>query len=167
MRWKWILYALTLPYTLSVGYPWVLLMMLIGAARGPEFEQRLVLAAEWRPWAARIWRYSTTLGRGVIYQPVPDPRIKQHEHVHVRQVEDQMLQSFILGLVVWGLSGSYLAGLGVWWSGGIWQLTNFLSAWLRGMHFYRGSSHEREARALTEPMRKTDAGRSWLEVWGE
>jgi len=53
---SWILYCVTLPYTILVGYGWILLMMCIGTAKSPKFDVGYgVLTAEWRDWAADLW----------------------------------------------------------------------------------------------------------------
>jgi hypothetical protein len=156
---KWILYGVTLPYTIVIGYGWVLLMGAIYAAHKLRWERTGVLTAQWRPWAAARWRYSTTLGRGIIYWPGARAeigekvtRIQEHEHVHVRQVEDLMLLSFLVGLVVGLVTGNWWLGFALWASGGVWQLPNFVTASLRHgvKNAYRVSEHERSAYAQTD-----------------
>jgi hypothetical protein len=164
---RFLLYLTTAPYSLLVSYPWVLLMCLIRAAHNLRWEKTGVLTAEWRPWAAAKWQYSTTLGRGIVYQDIVRngpgekySRIQEHEHVHVRQVEDNMMLSLVVGLVLWPVTGSIWTGLIVWTSGGVWQLTNFITAMMRhGVdHAYRAAEHERSAYAQTDAR---GAG-SWL-----
>lgn len=125
-----------------------------------------MLTAEWRPWAARMWRYSTTLGRGIIYQPEhrarlgsPWTRIQHHEHLHVRQTEDLMLLGLILGTAVAVLTQDWTLGAVLWWSSGMWQVPNFLTAWMRGGHPYRDAEHEIAAYAATD---EDAEGWSWL-----
>lgn len=163
---RYLLFLFAAPWSLTVGWGWVLLLALAGAARNLRWEPTGVLTAVWRDWAARRWRYSTTLGRGIIYQEndraaagEPWTSIQQHEHVHVRQVEDAMLLSLVLGAVVYGVTANLWLGLSLWWSGGGWQLPNFATAWLRGGDPYRDSEHERAAYAETG---KDADGVSWL-----
>ena len=166
----WVLYAVTLPWTLTVGYGWVLLACLVWAAEWDSlrFQGRAVLTAQWREWVADRFDFSTTFGRGVVYHPRHtdgdkhiDMTYERHEHVHVRQVEDLMLLSLILGAVMALLTGVWWHGLAVWWSGGAWQIPNFWGAWLRGGHAYRDSEHERSAYAQTDI--RLYNGKSWLE----
>lgn len=167
---RYILFAFTIPWTITVGWGWVLLMCAIRAAGDLGWETSSpevgVLTAVWKPWAAARWPYSTTLGRGIIYSPgernEPWTRTQQHEHVHVRQVEDQMMLSFVIGLVVL-TQGSPLLGVVLWLSGGAWQLPNFLTAVLRGGNVYRDTEHERSAYAQTDELH--DGKDSWLASW--
>ena len=167
---RWILFAVMLPWTLTVTWP-LMLFLCIFAARGLKMEPYGILTAVWRPWATKIWRYSTTFGRGIIYQPgirgklYPGHPTENHEHTHIRQWEDVMAASFIIGLAVFfavGVSTSTwgpaaLIGLGVWWSGGMWMGGSFLAGLLRygwtssGLLFslYYESEIERAARAQT------------------
>lgn len=175
---RWLLLVVTLPWTLTVGWGWVLVMVAIRAAGSLRFEDGLVLTATWKPWAQRRWKYSTTLGTGIVYQPgaraerdEPWTPIQDHEHVHVRQVEDMMTLSLLVGISVLlavGLgTGSWtfaaVLGAAIWWSGGLWQAPNFLTAGLRNgwnlSGVYRGSEHELSAYAQTN---RWCGERSWL-----
>jgi hypothetical protein len=166
---RFILVVFTLPWAITVSWGWVLLMWAIRAAGDLRWERPAVLTAVWKPWAARIWKYSTTLGRGVVYQPsaraaVGEPwtRIQHHEHVHVRQVEDYMLLGFIIGgMVTLASGGNWVLGVVLWWSSGMWQLPNFITAALRGGDAYRDSEHERSAYAQTDEWGAM--GESWLD----
>jgi hypothetical protein len=150
---RWILFSITLPWTLVVGYGWILLFTCLFAAHNWRMEEYGILTAEWRPWAAKIWRYSTTLGRGIIYQPglrradpnAPFGHTERHERVHVNQVEDLMVLGLVLGIVVVAGSGDWLLGFLLWATSGAWQLPNFLTGWMRGGDPYRDSEHERSA----------------------
>ena len=162
---NYVLFAFTAPWSVTVGWGWVLLMRLF-AAKDLRWEGTLVLTATWRPWVLKIWKYSTTLGRGIIYQPgrraepsAPWTQIQDHEHVHVRQIEDLMMLSFIIGLVVALCTGHWLLGLGLWWSGGLWQLPDFVTAALRRGNPYRSSEHECSAYAQAD---RGPDGKSWL-----
>ena len=154
---RWILFAFTAPWSVLA---WALgaLSMVLWMAHRPRFEGTLILTLEIRPWVTRWWKYSTTVGRVIWFQPGHrdrtghlDDRLERHERIHVRQIEDLMLLSFAVGLVV-ALSGSPWLGLALWCSGGIWQLPNFVAAMLRfsWRHAYRDSEHERSAYAQTD-----------------
>lgn len=156
----WVLFAVTLPWAITVGWGWVTLMAIVGAAEEVRLEEHGVLTATWRPWAASLWRFSTTIGRGIVFQAACRRkftfenmgRIELHERVHVRQVEDLMLLSLIVGVVVFASTGNWLLGLALWWSGGAWQLPNFLTAAMRhGIgQAYRRSEHELSAYSQTD-----------------
>lgn len=175
---RWVLFFIALPWTLTIGWGWVLLMAVIRAAGSLRFEPTGILTATWKPWAAKRWKYSTTLGTGIVYQE--DRRapkgsdwtsVQNHEHVHVRQVIDQMLLSLVIGAVVTVVTGNWILGIVLWWSGGLWQAPNFLTAGMRnGFNLagvYRGSEHERAAYAQCSRWCKGD---SWIEAtskdWG-
>jgi hypothetical protein len=143
-------------------------MMAIYAAHKPRFAGG-VLTAQWRPWATKRWRWSTTIGYAIIYQPDvrtasgPPSVVEEHERVHVRQVEDLMLLSLVVGLVVFAVTGNWLLGLLLWLSGGAWQLPAFLTSAVRhGFNInglYRSNEHERSARAQTQ---RWCHGKSWM-----
>lgn len=152
---NWILFAFTAPWGVIIGWGVILLALALFFAHKPRFAPYGTLTAVWRPWWAKIWKYSTTFGRAIIYHPrvadgtpgIIDHRVEKHEMIHVRQVEDMMLLSFIVGLVVGLVTGNWPLGVALWASGGIWQAPNFLTAMLRGGHVYRDSEHERSAYA--------------------
>ena len=165
---RYVLFAFTLPWTITVGWGWVFLMRAIGAATDLRWDGTFLLTAVWKDWvtASRkwpwskhpvpLWRFSTVLGRGIIYQPgrrAPvgkTPTVTQlHEEVHVRQIEDLMLLSFIIGLIVGAWTGHWFLGLLLWWSGGLWQFPNFITAAMRGGDPYRDSEHEKSAYSQT------------------
>jgi len=169
-RRRWVLWALAIPFNI-IAWFWLLLMVAIYAAHDLRVEPGGVLTAVWRPWAAKRWRYSTTLGHAIIYQPgrrapvgaVPT-RIQEHEHVHVRQAEDDALRSVVLAAFVftwWAISPgtTWRAALMIWVFSYAWKSTNFLAAWLRGLRVYRDTEHERSAYAQTDER----DGISWLE----
>ena len=137
----------SLPYALVVSWVWVGFMILIRAAHRPRWVEPWILVATWRGWALRRWRYSTTLGRGIIMQPHHGDRTWRHELVHVRQVEDLCWVGMLIGILVLSVTGNWVLGATVWLSSGAWQLPNFLTGWLRYGDAYRGSEHERAAYA--------------------
>jgi hypothetical protein len=151
----------------------VWLSALLGLSHELAWEPGFVLTAQWRPWVGRVWRYSTTVGRGIVYHPDhrdPDPikldtRLEQHERVHVRQVEDRMALAFFVGLAIGLTHGLWWTALIIWWSGGAWQLPNFITAGLRfgWKHAYEDSEHERSAYAQTDMLGAWGYG-SWWEL---
>jgi hypothetical protein len=134
---NYVLFSITAPFGVIVGWGWLGLLFCIGAVRDFRWEPTLVLTAVFRDWVATprtlwwspkvndvkqpipLWHYSTTLCRAIAYQPnarakagEPMTRTQQHEHVHVRQSEDRMLWMFFVGLVVLLLVGPLT---GNWW----------------------------------------------------
>lgn len=158
-------YLLTAPTFLGWLFP--LLMCLIGAAKDLGFYENGVLAAEWRPWVTKFWKYSTTLSRGIVFQPGVKSRTVQHELVHVRQAEDCVLLALSLGVVLGLGHQDFWLGLGVWVSGPAWQVPNFFGAILRGGHVYRDAEHERAAYSITNVIGLGHVGKSWLEIFEE
>lgn len=157
-----ILHVVTAPLDLLVAYPAVLLAWLfIGR---DLWWSRGVLSCELTPKASKIWGWGgMTLGHGIVYADgrrggteEADRPIEVHELVHARQAETAALAGFVAGLVVAivvGASGSL--GPALWLGGLLWLLTPWLmvgaawlSAWLRGEHFYRDSDHEMHAYAI-------------------
>ncbi|MGW8177452.1 MAG: hypothetical protein ACWGQW_01430 [bacterium] len=164
---NWVLFAFTAPYGVIVGWGIVLLAIVLFFAHKPKLAPYGTLTAQWRPWWAAKWKYSTTFGRAIIYHPriadgtpeIIDHRVEKHEMVHVRQVEDRMLLAFLVGLVVFLVTGNWILGLALWVSGGVWQAPNFVTAVLRGGHIYRDTEHERSAYAQVSEQH----GKSWLD----
>lgn len=166
-----VLFTLSLP---AVVFSWCLvgLLILLGAARKPRWEACLVLGAEWRPWAAGRWGYSTTFGRAIVYMPdarddndLIDRRVEQHEHVHVRQVEDESLKAYILSVCVYCATGQGTLACVIWLSAGLWLFVHNLAAALRyGVsNAYRHAEHERSAYAQTDRWSR-NVDKSWLDV---
>lgn len=179
---KYALIPFCLPAFIA-GYLYVILMTVCGLAHRWRFDSSTwALKAAWRPWVAKRWRFSTTISQGMIFQPAvyeydstpeTDTRIERHEDVHVRQVQDNCVIAFFLGLAVyyvtWAAYGdpaTRLAGA-VWLSAPAWQLTNFLTAWFRGVRIYRDSSHEEYAYALTNTIYLEAVGKSWTQIFAE
>jgi len=156
---KIVLYILVWPSFFGWLFP--LLMICLGAAKDLRFIGNGVLAATWRPWAAKLWKYSTTLSRGMVLQADVDERILKHEFVHVRQVEDRLVLALSLALVVSVTTWDWWWML-LWPTGVAWQLPNFLTAVLRDGHVYRDAEHERSAYAQTD-QRLRHNGVSWLD----
>lgn len=179
---SWLLYPFTVPWTLTVGYGWVLGACLIGLAEWSSlrFQGAAVLTARWRPKFAKRFGFSTTIGRGIIYDPMwydetvaVDNRVEKHEFVHVAQIEDLMVLSFVVGLGIALVTGDWWLGLGVWWSGGGWQLPNFVTAVIRwgSKGLYKDTSHERHAYSETQEWSRLilpeDGRRSWADFRDE
>lgn len=125
---RWILFGLSLP-TVLVSWFVVVGAVALRLATGLRWEPGLVLTAVWR--LETDW--SVTVGRGVIYT-AREPwakrlAIQEHEHVHVRQVEDECLKASILGLVV-AVWAPWL-GAGIWASGGLWIFIHYAASFLR------------------------------------
>ena len=159
-----IRYVLTWPSFL--GYLFPLVMVGVFAARELRFEDNAVLAATWRPWVTKFWKYSTTLSRGMVFQPGASDRMLAHEQVHVRQVEDRLVLALLIS-IIWAVADgngleSWALHLAVWSSGILWQVPNFLMALLRGGHVYRDAEHERSAYAQTDLIGRGE-DRSWLD----
>lgn len=141
------LYLACAPMALS----WLVggLLLLLRLAYRPKWGGR-VLFLTWRPWVADRWHYSTTMGWVVVFHPSHDARrVRGHEMVHVRQIED----ATALGCVVGGTlacAGQPLAGAVVWGLSPAWLLVSYLTSALRhGGDWYRQSEPERAAYAQT------------------
>ena len=182
---KWVLFAFTLPWTLLT---WLLgaLSLILFVAKKPRFEGAAILTLEFREWFARgrdgkgLWRYSTTLGRTIWWQPGSrdakvelDERIERHERIHVRQIEDLMMLSFMVGagaaIPMWvagNTAGGFALWFCIWFSGGLWQLPNFLTAMMRfgPKNGYRDSEHERSAYSRTDLIEQAHVGKSWCTI---
>ena len=111
-----------------------------------------ILWLQWRPWFAKRWKYTTTLG---FIAGTHDPwslsnTLIKHERIHTFQYQDANL----LGLFIGGIAciGDWRWGLGIWASSGmLWLVPNFLTGWIRYGDPYYGSEHERSAYAQTRP----------------
>ncbi len=192
---KWILFGYVAPYGCTIGWGWLTLCVVGFFAHKIAWGPYGVLTAQWRPWFAKRYRYSTTLGRAIIYHPdvadgTPnkiDTRVEQHEWVHIRQCEDLMVRSCLLGLALWAITGNVYLMVGVWFSGGPLQIINSFTSLLRNWRsrpveytgwsgwwrhwvidvMYRGSEHERSAYAGTNIIESKHVGKSWLQVFEE
>ena len=164
---NWVLFIVATPAVIF-GWVVVLLAVLLFFAHKPKFAPYGVLTAQWRPWFAKVWKYSTTFGRGIIYHPkiadgtpnIIDSDVEKHEMIHVRQSEDRILLALLIGLIVFFITKNWVLGLSIWTSGFLWQLPNFLTALLRGGHVYRDTEHERSAYAQCA---RSQDGKSWLD----
>lgn len=148
------LYAVTLPWALTVSYPLAAIFKLCGLAENYVIYNYCV-EATWTPRATRLWKYSTTFGRFIVHQPNGSWRVKKHERVHVRQLEDQSVVALLLAVSCFVATGALWMSLGLWWSSLLWMLPNMLTACLRhGFSMdvaYRDAEHERSAYAQTDP----------------
>lgn len=168
---RWFLFVLCLPWALTISYPMVGLLLLIGWAEKARWGHYGVLTAVWKEKIAKKWGYSTTAGHAVVYMPGlraegsdPVTSIEKHEDVHVRQYEDNMFIGFLAMLVLGLAFGCWWGGLLIWWSAGIWQAISYLTAGFRwGFSqetMYRNAEHERSAYAQTD-VTKRDTEMSW------
>lgn len=169
---SWVFFFVSLPLSLvawGLGY----LTVVLGIAHEARWEPNLVLSLELRPWFTKLWKYSTSMGRVIWYQPdrrdddgIVDTRIERHEHVHVRQQDDMMTIALIISIWVLMASGDWLLALGIWMSGGAWILVHYVTAGLRygwkDRAWYEESEHERSAYAQTDLCAKL--GKSWQEL---
>lgn len=138
----WILLLPVLPLAVV---SWLLVLLAIvfqmAEARKLKVEGVGILTTEWRPWLVKIYPYSVTLGRSMIFYPANrladdglTDRLERHELVHIAQVEDTMLSSLIVGSILAFATGDVFLGFCVWCSGAIWRLPSFLTALLRYGH---------------------------------
>ena len=152
-----------LPFTIPLfiqGYIVAGLAYCCGLWGRAEFRNG-ILVCEWRPWFARRWPFVTTIAYAMgAREGGPSDQTWRHEVVHVRQAEDLVVLSAVVGAIV-AIWNPWL-GLGLWLSGGpLWQLPNFLTALPRYRSagralnmqaweiMYYGSSHELHAYAET------------------
>lgn len=167
----WILFGISLPAVIA-GHLYVLLACCLFFAefKSIRYQGAGVITSRFRPWFSNRWKYSTTLGRGIVYGPWAydestdiDNRTEMHEFVHIRQFENSCAWGLIGGLlttiVAWLLGLGAGEGFALW--GFIWALSwtqnvvNMLTAVLvygwKGI--YRDSEHERSAYAQTDLIR--------------
>jgi hypothetical protein len=133
---NWILFLCSLQSVL-LGHLYVGAALLFRFAEKPAYEPGLVLTAQWRPWMDRKWKYSTTIGRGIIYKPdrrdEPDKintTLERHERKHIWQQEDMCFLATLIGGSV-AATGEWIIGLIVWASAILWLAVNFITAGLR------------------------------------
>lgn len=140
--------------TFLLGYAYVGLAIALGLAHQPRVEGELVAVATWRPWWAKRWRYSTTVGRGMCLSPkaVESERIWQHEMVHVRQTEDACAQAALAAIALWFVGTPWWAALALWIVAPASLAVNLGTSALRHgiAGAYRQSEHERAAYSETD-----------------
>ncbi len=149
-----ILLVFCLPSFIT-GWTIVILSLIFYIAHKSKLGPKGVLTAQWRSWFGKKWIYSTTFGRGVIYQKLAMGSVEKamgyptmkHEMVHVRQIEDLNVIGFIIGAIVFSVTNNWILGVSIWASSPLWILVYYLTGWLRGGHIYRDSEHERAASA--------------------
>ena len=105
----WIRFSFSVAWAL-LGWAWVALCCVLFFAdfKSLRYESDgMLVTAEWRAWFAKFYRYSTTLGRGIVYYPGVrdasdslDERVERHERVHVWQKEDISFRFLLVGLLV-------------------------------------------------------------------
>ena len=134
--------------SIILGHLWCGLLLALGMARKPRY-RRGVLHVTWRPWVARRWRYSTTIGHGIALHPdhENDTSVIEHEFRHVMQYEDLCMLGCVTALALHYVNP--WVALGFWASSGApWMIPNFITALLRygPRGIYRGALHEQAAR---------------------
>ena len=155
---KAILFLVMLP-TVIVSWAILAASLVLRITHRPRFERFFVLTAE----ARTKRRFSVTLGRAIIYAPghsnhtaAVDVSVERHEHVHVRQAEDEAMKGLLVGVAVWLLSG-------LWWLGAlVWALApallfvhNLTGGMRHGMAgVYRERISDERLRAVTDCVHK-------------
>lgn len=139
----WIRFAFSVAWAL-LGWAWVALAVGLFFAdyKTLRYEHDgMLVTAEWRSWFAKFYRYSTTVGRGVIYYPGVrdasdglDERVERHERVHIWQKEDISFRFLLVGILVTAWTGDWGLGIFLWLSAPLWMITNFGTALLRFSH---------------------------------
>jgi hypothetical protein len=185
----WVLFAVHVHGWL---FGWLYVLLFYGWATSFRLSVKtldgepLILTNTWRDWVVKergksgwsFWKWTTTIGRGMIGQPgaFENEYLVRHEVVHIRQSADQSMRGLILGAIVAQQADNPVLGWALWASAWTWPLTNFVSSLLRNWcprpagvawaaHWlvdliYRRSEHENSARAQTTPR----LGGSWIEV---
>lgn len=213
-RIRCINFLFTLPYTLLVSYPFVLIFHSVGwigdlfrgaiKTRKPEDGLRMesdgTLTGVWAEWITRsrgtkppLWRWSTTLGHGIMFQPglrpargyrveggvaapadgVGSTSVWDHEFVHVRQTEDLMAMMLFVGLVVLVVVGvatgewtvGAILGGALWTGGGALQAVWMLTSALRYGFSLEGAYRQSEhERSARAQTQRWCRGASWLQA---
>jgi hypothetical protein len=128
--------------------------VLLRFAEDPKMVAPALFTARFRPWWAAKWKWSSTIGRGIIFHPklfTPEgafERINAHERVHVRQHEDLCLHGLVWALVAF-LWAQTALGLVLWFLAPLATGLNYAMSWVRGADPYRDAEHERSAYAQT------------------
>lgn len=155
---KWVLLFVTLPAALVC---WILSLvsLMLNITKAPRWEPFLVLSLELNDHVAKHWAYSITLPRVIVYCPgardastAPTSLVEQHEHIHIRQIEDSMFVSFLLGLcVLWCTANLLVSGV-IWLSGAVWLLLYYVTAAMRHgtKKAYLYAEHEAAAYSQTD-----------------
>jgi hypothetical protein len=175
----WVLFALALP-AVVLGHLFVLLLCLLFIAEwgSLRYQGAGVLTAKTRKRAAKLWGFSTTIGRGILYHPIAydetagiDNRTERHEFVHIRQYEDECAWGFFGGLFCALLllgagldAGQFFATWAtIWCLSPLAKLPGFLTAVLRygPKGIYLDAEFERSAYAQTSYISSAAAGKDW------
>ena len=154
----WVfLWALALLWNVTVAWPLVLVMRMVGGRRLQWVDGGLWTESKKFP----LEKFSAmTVGHGGIYRLGKtggtglDTRIELHEQHHTKQIEVAVLACLLIGAAVVGVGKASIASLVV--GGGIYYLApvwlwaaNTLGAVLRGGHYYRDSVMEIGARGAS------------------
>lgn len=153
-----IAYVPLVLFSLIIGSVWILLTTAFGLAHRVRWNsEHLRFGNQWRPCFAKRWKFSTTIGAVTLHPShLRNPRLWEHESVHIRQFDDQSIAAWFMVpavyfLPIWTVPVSLVLCI---------YIGSSLGAWLRGHHIYRDAEHERSAYAQTD--RQID-GKSWLE----
>lgn len=170
----WITFIFSLP---AVILSWLAFVVLCAGyvVHKPTFEPGFILSGQWRPWFGKIWRYSVGFGRVTIYKHYAISgsvktvhKIRSHEHVHIRQTEDDMMKAFLVGAITGLWVWNIWVFLAIWSSGIVWLMVCYLTSMFRhGFKYnriYRQAEHERAAYIETE---LDEDGRTRLEEYDE
>lgn len=135
--------------SIVLGHLFGALTLMFGFSHSPQYRGG-ILVVLWRPWFAKRWRYSTTIGHCVAMHPAHGQRVWFHEtEVHIHQFEDLCLLGDALALLLFHWV-DWRVSLILWaTSGAPWLVLNFISGWIRYGDPYWGSEHERAAYAIT------------------
>ena len=161
---KTIIYRILAILSTVLGFAYVLLACALLVAHRPKLRS-FRPSMQWRPWFAKKWKYSTTIGSGRGFHPehLDSARIASHEMVHVRNFEDDSIFFVMLAgmeLLMWQAPLWFRFVLTVPL---VWVML-YAKAWigavLRGGHVYRDAEYERSAYAQTDV---GPDGRSWLD----
>lgn len=151
------LLVVSAPWLLTVSLPLLGILRLFKLVHKPVWDkERDSIQVFIADGPATKWHYSTTIGHLVLLHPKIKLRQGEttldHEGVHVRQHDDLMFVSLIVGGVVGLVAWNPWLFLGVWWSAGLWQLLFYITAAIRygRKNSYRGAEHERAAYAQTD-----------------
>lgn len=178
----WVLFALALPAVI-LGHLFVLTLCLVFIAKWSSlrYQGAGVLTVKARDSVAKVWGFSTTIGRGILYHPLAydetaaiDSPTERHEFVHIRQYEDECAWGFLGGLICAlillsaGLdAGQFFATWAtIWFLSPLTKLPAFLTAVLRygPRGIYLDAEFERSAYAQTQIITSVEVGSDWSQL---
>lgn len=134
---------------LPSALPLAILWLLVGLVAGEDWRfDSPILKWTLKPWAAKRWRYTTRLMFVEISHPSHkgSKSIAIHEDTHTRQMVDYAVLFFVVALIALAGGCDLWVFAGFLFFGPWLLLLNYVTAWLRGHHPYRGAGHEIDAR---------------------